>query len=191
MWNINVQIQEFFRRVAVGEIDIYNEFSLQHEMGFYLRGATPDSIKVQFERPVSFFGIQDKLIKKEIDIALFVPNQSEKVAIELKYPRNGQYPEQMFKACQDISFLEQLCAHGFDEGYFIMAADDPLLYQAGGVEGIYKHFRCGVPLSDIIHKPTGLIEDTVTLLGSYTVGWSEVKGKQKYAVVSVNRSSMP
>ena len=122
---MNEQITEFFGRVAQGRIDIYNEFSLQHELGYFLRANVRNDVLIQFERRASFFGIKTKLTKKEIDIALFHSNQEHKVAIELKYPRNGQHPEQMFKACQDIAFLEELCAEGFDRGFFVMVADDP------------------------------------------------------------------
>jgi hypothetical protein len=46
----------------------------------------------------------------------------------LKFPRNGQYPEQMLNACKDVAFLEQLVERGFDGGLFVMAADDRLFY---------------------------------------------------------------
>lgn len=34
--NIEQLIQEFMSRVAVGEVEVYNEFSLQHELGIFL-----------------------------------------------------------------------------------------------------------------------------------------------------------
>lgn len=41
-----------------------------------------------------------------MDIVIY--NESEKYAIELKYPQNGQYPEQMFSCVKDIKFMEEL-----------------------------------------------------------------------------------
>jgi hypothetical protein len=113
-------IDEFFRQVADGNIEIYNEFSLQHELGFFLRASTvPVQYKVQFERPVTFFGLsRSAFAKSEIDILLFTHDRTEQVAIEVKFPRNGQHPEQMFKFCQDIAFLEQLISAGFTDWLF-------------------------------------------------------------------------
>jgi hypothetical protein len=68
------------------------------------------------------------LVKKEIDISVLPLDSSERVAIELKFPRNGQYPEQMFKCCQDIRFLEQLVDAGLAAGMFVMVVSDPLFY---------------------------------------------------------------
>lgn len=42
--------------------------------------------------------------KHEIDIVVY--NDKEKYAIELKYPVNGQYPEQMYSFVKDVLFTE-------------------------------------------------------------------------------------
>lgn len=90
-------IQDFVQSVALGRIEIYNEFSLQHELGIHLRKQFPD-LKVQFERNVSsLFGITSHFTKKEIDICVHSQDGTQKhSAFELKFPRNGQHPEQMF-----------------------------------------------------------------------------------------------
>jgi hypothetical protein len=85
--------KSFFSGVAKGTVEIYNEISLQHEFGLYLRTTVSKTFKTQFERPVSFFGLhRSNFVKKEIDISVFASSQLEKYAIELKYPRNGQHP---------------------------------------------------------------------------------------------------
>ena len=117
MINLLAHAKSFLSDVAKGKAEIYNEFSLQHEFGLYLRPTVGTAFKVQFERPVSFFGLhRGSFVKKEIDISVFASDQSEKYAIELKYSRNGQHPEQMFKACQDIGFLEQLLSERDETG---------------------------------------------------------------------------
>lgn len=185
MLNFNQILRKFFDKVAAAEIEIYNEFSLQHELGIYLRSLTKYGFKVQFERPVSFFGYERKYFeKKEIDIAIFSPDLSAKYAIELKYPRNGQHPEQMFKACQDICFIEQLHAAGFNNTYFVMVADDPLFYERGATEGMYQYFRSNVPVNGIIQKPTGLRDYSFQINGNYNIGWNEVTKSTRYALVS-------
>lgn len=59
---------------------------------------------------------------------------------KLKYPRNGQYPEQMYSFCKDILFIEQLKQAGFARTLLIIFADDPLFYNGYG-GGIYDYFR--------------------------------------------------
>lgn len=46
--------KRFVASVSENRIDIYNEFSLQHEFGIFLRAALP-GYAVQFERNVEFF----------------------------------------------------------------------------------------------------------------------------------------
>ena len=120
----------FATEVGLGNIEIYNEFSLQHELGIFLRKNLKNK-KVQFERNVSFFGFnKNDYIKREIDIVIFgITSSVPEVAIELKYPRNGQHPEQMFSFCKDVSFVEQLRESGFKAAYVVIFADDHLFYE--------------------------------------------------------------
>ncbi len=188
MFDFKIHVQDFFSGVAKGDVEIYNEFSLQHEFGSYLRSTLGPTLKTQFERPVSFFGLtRSAFVKKEIDVSVFTPDRSRKFAFELKYPRNGQYPEQMFKACQDICFVEQLCHSGFITGFFVMVADDPLFYEGKTVTGLYQHFRGTVPVHGVIQKPTGKKDDTVEVKGNYRIIWNTVNANLKYALVEVGR----
>ncbi len=186
MIDFKSHLQNFFSSVAKGEVEIYNEFSLQHEFGTYLRSTAGSLFKIQFERPVSFFNLaRSDFIKKEIDISVFAASFSERYAFELKYPRNGQHPEQMFKACQDICFLEQLHRKGFAKCYFVMVADAPLFYERGDKTGIYRYFRGGVPLHGHIQKPTGTKGDSLEISGSYQITWKIIDEALKYSVVEV------
>jgi len=146
------------------------------------------SYLVQFERPVSFFGISPNgLVKKEIDISVFSRNRQEKVAIELKAPSNGQHPEQMFQVCRDIRFLEQLSQHGFDSGFSLLLVEDRLFYDGVDRSGIYSHFRENQPICGSIRKPTGKKDETISLSGSYSIGWKSA-ARRKYSCVRVRSS---
>ena len=64
-------IDQFAAEIASGNVDIYNEFSLQHELGIFLRNRSPKFCKVQFERNISYFGMnQTVTLKREIDISV-------------------------------------------------------------------------------------------------------------------------
>lgn len=178
-------VGKFVEGVKHGQIEIYNEFSLQHEMGILLRSQFQNQ-KVQFERNVSFFFRTGKFIKKEIDLAVFSPDQTTlSYAIELKFPRNGQYPEQMFSFCKDILFTEQLKRSGFKQTFLIIFADDPLFYSGNG-DGIYGYFRQKKKLYGSVQKPTGRKDETIQLSGSYEVQWIPVSGNLKYTVIEAN-----
>lgn len=176
----------FLDCLASGVIEIYNEFSLQHELGLFLRAQIGDAFRVQFERPTQFFGIGHRLTKREIDISVFQPDRREWHAIELKYPRNGQYPEQMFQFCKDVAFLEELACHGgMASGMLLIVADDPLFYGRGSTDGIYGPFRGGIPLTGEIRKPTGKRDVVLKIDGSYRIEWVSLSGSTKCARIVI------
>lgn len=185
MGDLSDLVSTFVESVASGRTEIYNEFSLQHEFGIFLRGKFPGH-KVQFERNVAaFFESKAAFKKKEIDISVFSEDTHElKYAVELKFPRNGQYPEQMFKFCEDISFAEELGAAGFSTAGLLVFADDHLFYE-GPTDGIYGYFRGGRALHGQIQKPTGKKDAVVTVRGSYSVKWKPISGPLMYAVIEV------
>jgi len=189
---LNQHIAAFAQAVGNGTIDIYNEFSLQHELGLYLRSRLTDC-KVQFERNVSHFQLaKENFEKREIDLAVTSASGERLSVIELKYPRNGQVPESMYSFCKDIAFLEQLLLAGFQSAYFLAMADDKLFY-SGSSEGIYGLFRSGMPITGKIEKPTGeknLAEDkkrSVKISGIYTASWMPVSGSSKFCLIEVHK----
>ena len=161
---------------------IYNEFSLQHELGIYLRKKMP-GYKVQFERNATYFGINDT-VKHEIDIAVFKEkDKGKRYAIELKYPKNGQYPEEMYQFIKDIRFMEQVKNAGFTEAYCITLVDDPKFYSNGKgykTEGIYQYFRVGDTIKMKIVKPTGDRNGEIILDGEYNIEWQNLGGAYRY-----------
>jgi hypothetical protein len=187
-------VAEFADLVGQGKVEIYNEFSLQHELGIFLRTKFPDQ-KVQFERNVSHFFPSVRFVKKEIDLCVYSADGLRLVrTIELKFPRNGQVPEQMFKFCQDIRFAEELKRAGFERTYFVVFADDPLFYGAGTRrDGIFAYFRNGQELSGSVNKPTKAtngMPPEITLDGSYQIRWFAVSGSLKYAVVEATNGPL-
>ena len=67
-------LQDFIEEIRANAVEVYNEFSLQHELGIYLRNHL-SGYKIQFERNIHFFGIGEA-VKKEIDIVVY--NDKEK-----------------------------------------------------------------------------------------------------------------
>lgn len=187
--DIELAVAGFFRSVAVGEIEIYNEFSLQHELGWFLRQALGrERIRVQFERPVEFFNLRPlDFHKREIDIVVAESASGYRAAIELKFPRSGQYPEQMFKGCEDIAFLEQLVSSGFDAGFFVMVADDHLFYRGPDGTGVYAYFRAGQLLTGTVTKPTGRRDSSINIRGEYVFDW-RTAGEYRYLFTRIERT---
>ena len=134
MLELKAIVNGFFKFAETTGVEIYNEFSLQHEMGIYLRSALPN-YKVQFERNVSFFTTDNKTIKKEIDISIFDQSKKEKYAIELKFPLNGQHPEQMYSFAKDIKFMEELVERGFNRAACVVLVSDRPFYEGKSNNG--------------------------------------------------------
>jgi len=100
--NLLPHLKEFADEIAEEKIGIYNEASIQYEMAIYLRGRLDNRYKIQLERNINHFNLErGDYIKKEMDIVVFSLDKKEKQCIELKFPIQGQYPEQMFSACKE------------------------------------------------------------------------------------------
>lgn len=186
MLDLSLIIQQFFNDLKHNPLlldDIYNEFSLQHELGIFLRNILIEKYdlkyKVQFERNIAdFYGKQavQHFVKREMDIVIISQDKSEKYAIELKFPRNGQYPEQMYSFIKDLCFMEQVKQLGFNGTYCVCLVDNKNFYYSvqPGV-GIYQYFR--PPFNSIhgkIHKPTGDTCHVMTVSGTYRVNWQQL-----------------
>lgn len=165
----------------------YNEISLQHELGIYLRNKLP-SYKVQFERNVSYFTSDNDTMKKEIDIVIYKENKSEKYAIELKCPLNGQYLEQMYSFVKDIKFMKQLKERDFNKTYCVTLVSDKPFYQGKENNGIYKFFRKENSIYGTIFKPTGTgkNKDSINLLNRYDFIWYDLSKESKYYIIEIS-----
>ena len=181
-----VLIGEFARRLNDGSIEIYNEFSLQHEFGIFLREANVAEL-VQFERNVSYFQLpHSSFTKREIDVTCFDTSRTQlRLAVELKYPRAGQFPEQMFSFCRDIAFLEELKVAGFSSCLFLAVVEQRPFY-TGNSYGIYRYFRGGEPLHGKIGKPTGAKDKEVMIGGRYIIRWKELGDGRKYTWIEAD-----
>lgn len=180
-------LTEFFAAIRSEGMLVYNEIGLQNELGYFLRSALPADLVVEFERPAHACGVSRRLVKKEIDLLVRTRTEPYRYwAIELKAPRNGQHPEQMFSACKDLQFLEQLCEAGFEGGWFAIHVNDALFYRNNPIaSGIYAYFRAGTPIHGAIQKPTGRSEQFVHITGSYPITWQVFDAKQRFAIVEV------
>lgn len=141
--------------------------------------------KVQFERNTSFFGIK-KCVKHEIDIVVYNATGDEKYAIELKYPRNGQYPEQMYSFIKDIAFMEELKQYGFTDTFVMTVVDDKNLYCGKySRNDIYRFFRGHELISGKIEKPTGHAPESIFVKGSYFINWTEGPNDRKVYILKI------
>lgn len=164
---IEKTIRNFLNTVT--DNDIYNEFSMQHELGIKLREefekyntANNCHFVVQFERNRTFFNINNpsntnpntNIPKSEIDIVVYDKNDTEdktkwkKYAIELKYPlkSQGKEPERMYEFFEDVSFCEKLKNGGFTSAFAVVLTNNPNIYSCTSTRSLvtqypYNHFR--------------------------------------------------
>lgn len=167
------------------EILVYNEISLQLELGLYLRNRLYGlGYVVYFERNIKDIlkmrGREKNaadLVKREIDIVIEKEATGELYAIELKFPRNGMHPEEMFQFLIDIRFVEQLKSTGLFTGtYTLTLVDDRLFYEGKNENYPYSIFRnplINVPSGLDVKVPTGKKKGLVisTIKGTYCSSW--------------------
>lgn len=188
MLNTLHQLIKMIGNERVHAID--NEISLQIELTIALRQAL-QNYGVFCEKNIrSYFEDSNGFEKKEIDISIHNLNDVNNFyhAIELKHPRNGQTPEQMFSFVNDIRFLEQIKSRKNtpDHCYFIALCGPEFYNSNRKMDGIYAYFR-----SDGVDPPkplTGSIsrgDRSIHLVGSYQVDWHKFAGELRYAIVEV------
>ena len=143
-----------------------------------------------------FFGGSVLCAQEYLCIAV-VADDDRCYAIELKYPKNGQYPEEMYQFIRDIAFAQQLVrnsANGkrvFEKTYCLTLVDDEKFHSAMSTKSrkllsgsIYAHFRHSqnkVPYTlkqGTYNKPTGKASATVscTTLQDVSYTWNKVNG---------------
>lgn len=180
-------IPGFASLISNAEIEVHNEASVALELAIWLRAQLPAHYKVQVERNIRYFGLdKQKFVKQRMDLAVFRPDSGEKHSIEIKFPTQGQYPVQMFKACEDVRFLEQLTEASFDSGLFLMFATDSLFY--GDKEGrdIYDMFRSRKRIEGTIRKSTGKEQSDLVMRAGYEIEWRSVMGPLRYFQIEVS-----
>lgn len=136
------KINSFFKTIQQKQIELYSEFGLQHELAFFLRSKCTDLI-VRLEYPTSrIFNPLPYLIKKEIDIYI-TTQEGRRYVIELKMPKDDcGVPNEMYRAIQDVKFLEQLIENDLDGCYAILLTKCQAFWQAPRANaGIYQLFN--------------------------------------------------
>ncbi|MGE7834912.1 hypothetical protein ABE042_08170 [Viridibacillus arvi] len=181
--NLKGDISTFFRFLEVGVFETENEFSLQHELGIFLRTMIESPYKLQFGRSVNFFYPNEKGQKSEIDIVIYNPATEERYGIELNFPNKGQHVEQMFHLIKDIKFMEEVKKLGFTKTYAVTYVEDALYYRGSKTDGIYAYFRSNKPIHGVIQKHGGKKEESLQIENTYKVRWNSLGNGGKYYIV--------
>ncbi|MCX8472738.1 MAG: hypothetical protein ORN85_03720 [Sediminibacterium sp.] len=135
-------INKFFNAIQKTPIELYSEFGLQHELAIYLRTNCPD-LFVRLEYPTRrIFNPLPQFIKKEIDIYV-TTLADQRYVIELKMPKDDcGIPNEMYRAIQDVKFLEQLRQNNINGCYAILVTERQAFWQAPQANaGIYQFFN--------------------------------------------------
>lgn len=170
---------------------IYNEFSLQHELGIHLRNQLEEQgYKIQFERNIDDINNQyfkthfaKTPIKKEMDI--YIRHGNDHYAIELKFPlkEQGAREAHMYHFIEDIIFMKQAKNMGFKETFVLTLVDDP---------GYYKQYDTDCKeVYEIFRQPSILINDENIKTINISITEHNQNSKKKYKLfplLGINQS---
>ena len=143
--NNDISVRKSIEEDDDNKKNIYNEFSLQHELGLLLREKLKDyrNYLVQFERNITSFDemsdllkqyekdeIKDIFKKSEIDIVIVNMNNSkEKYAIELKYHKEDDGRIPIYDCFKDMYFTNALVNElDFCYSVCVTISEDKLFY---------------------------------------------------------------
>ena len=183
---------------------IYNEFSLQHELGLYLLKKLGEEYEVFFEKNIKNFLTEKQLItfeeeykkstedihcesiikeKREVDLIIIKKENdiiTKKYAIELKFPINGQYPNQMKAFLCDMHFMKNLkIAWDNSNTYCLTLVNDHNFYQESGFEDRNKenkeNYKNYVYFRNISNKSNLIAEDTNYFIKNIHIQWNFLK----------------
>ena len=173
-------IETFIENIKNGNIELYNEAGLQHELGYFLRCK---NIQTKFEYNTNkIFRFDDEILKKELD--LYIKEKDEQYCIELKFPNKGAYLRRMTQAIIDIFFLQQLVNNGFKKGYFLFITELSAFKNGNEIDGIYSYFRNSKPLREFCCQdiPQFMLDKEAKKLYSLIdLNKIELKGEYKIA----------
>lgn len=178
-------INQFVKEISLKKIEIYNEASIQHELVIFLRSHL-SNYKIQFERNISVFGLDKKrFMKKEIDLVIFNTDNHDIYAIEIKFPNNGAYPNQMLIICEDLKFLEELKQSNFTKCFCLVFANDDNFWNSKGSRHIYQKFRKEKVFEGRFEGKINQKKLRINLNGSYKINWKSIDGFGKHFLISV------
>lgn len=172
--NVGDELRLFFDHPSEDAQEIYNEHSLQLELGVYFRSR---GYKVQFERPFSITAPVGSTRKPKRELDLLLTLSGHRTAIELKVPLAGRVPETMYDFCADISFVEGLVSQKIMGCAYALLITDNRQFWTGQNSGIYNLFReADSLLNGHVYKPTGDKDSVTVIAGKYRLAilWKPV-----------------
>jgi hypothetical protein len=193
--NFSTVIKKFIEYAKNNRLEIYNEFSLQFELAFYLRKVLGKNFKIQLERNTSFLNLQCDLIKKEIDILLFkdIRALNEVFIVELKtvIDQSRARPITVFNWIKDLKFLEQLKSAGVGGCYSLFVTNNDLLIsnskRANTTSILLPDFRKGkIQGTYSSHSKSPKKGESICLSSEYTYKWEEFVNGQKFFLLDVS-----
>jgi hypothetical protein len=162
-------VREFLEGKEIDVGPVYNEHSLQMELGCFLRMRR---YSVEFERPFEISPLPGSTRRGKRELDLFLTCDGRTTVLELKVPLAGRVPESMYDFCADLAFVEGLVRHKMAETGLALLVTNNRQFWQGRPMGIYEAFRQpNAKLGGNIGKPTGGIHETVVLSGSYDLSW--------------------
>ncbi|MEG1310891.1 MAG: hypothetical protein RSD47_02675 [Romboutsia sp.] len=183
---IEKEIHNFFDKYKVDDVDFYGEAELQMKLGWHFMKYLP-RYRIEAERPISAYGINEKFNKKEIDLVLIDTETDDKYVIELKchFARQRAYNKRIHSTLKDIEFLENLKdSNAFKKVISVCFTNSHYYYEIPDRSNAqYNDFRRYHRVNKGRYTLTN--ESDVNIKNDYSVNWIELKDKMRYFILEV------
>lgn len=183
---IEKEIHNFFDKYKVDDVDFYGEAELQMNLGWHFMKYLP-RYRIEAERPISAYGINEKFNKKEIDLVLIDTETDDKYVIELKchFDRQRAYNKRIHFTLKDIEFLENLKdSNAFKKVISVCFTNSHYYYEIpDGSNAQYNDFRRYHRINKGSYPYVN--ECDVNIKKDYKINWIKLKDKMRYYVLEV------
>ena len=81
--------------------------------------------------------------------------------------------------------MERVKKMGFNRTFTMTLVNDHLFYEGNDTSVIYSFFRAGETINNLIIKPTGKKDESITLNAQYKIIWQRLSDNRRYYLLEL------
>jgi len=181
-------LEKFFNYVRETNVEIYNEFSLQFELAFFIKKLYKNS-KVELERNINILNVSNnKFLKKEMDILATIHNKKFLIELKCIIDQKNARPVTVYDWIKDIKFIKEIKKEKNIIGYSIFVTNNKNLYTDTGRKTgkLLKDFRKREIVGKYYKNQSNKnAKDCIKINEKIIFNWKKINTEIKYFIVKI------